>query len=143
METKLIEATNIDHGGMNWGKFMLGRFTPEEWAHRSTISVGRPLLSACGWGHNVNQLLVLDLQTGEGAVFRIGGLASSDLNKHRVWVCPMFEPFLAWLYKQETADLQALPSLVALDDPGEWRGYRREGPDGEPEDTPVPPAAAT
>lgn len=73
-------------------------------------------------------LIVFDLQTGEERAFFLpGGLASADLNgKHQIWVCPMFEPFLAWLYKQDTSDLSALPALVNLGDvPISMRGYRR------------------
>jgi hypothetical protein len=77
---------------------MLQKFD-QEWSINSEIDVGRPLLRALGWDHRV--VLVTDLQTGEGAMFSPGGLASADLNrKHRVWVCPMFEPFLIWLYRQ-------------------------------------------
>src|SRR6266702_1985984 len=56
------------------------------------------------------------LRTGEGAFFRVHrqGVASADLDKHQIWVCPMFEPFLNWLYKQDVSDLDQLPSLVDL-----------------------------
>lgn len=129
METKIIEATN---GPRNWGKFMVCRFDGE-WSHRSAVD-GLPLLRARGWAPD--NVTVLDLQTGEGAIFRPGGLASADLQKHRVWVCPLFEPFLGWLYQQDLTDLQALPDLVDLPDaPFEWAGYRRPG------NADVPPAA--
>lgn len=73
---------------------------------------------------------VLDLQTGEGAFFRPGGYAAADLEKHRVWVCPLFEPFLEWLYRQDLTDLGQLPRLVELPDAEfAMRGYRRAGPD--------------
>ena len=73
-------------------------------------------------------MLVVDLETGEGAMFSPGGLAAADLQKHRIWVCPMFEPFLAWLYKQDLSDLTKLPKHVDLPDaPFEMHGYRREG----------------
>ena len=66
MKTKIIEATN---GPQNWGKFMLGRFD-SEWA-RGSAALTDPysLLSRVGWTDE--HLLVLDLQTGEGAIFRI------------------------------------------------------------------------
>lgn len=71
---------------------------------------------------------MLDLETGEGALFLPGGYASADLDKHKVWVCPLFEPFLAWLYKQDLQDLSKLPDLVDLPDaPFQWSGYRRSG----------------
>lgn len=123
MKTKLIEVTN---GNKNWGKMMLGRFDTE-WSHESAISPGMKLLGGRGW--TPDHLLVLDIETGEGAVFKMGGLAKHDLEKHRIWVCPMFEPFLEWLYQQDTADLDKLPAMVDLKDaPFEMYGYRRCGP---------------
>lgn len=124
MKTKFIEATNNDQ---NWGKFMLARFTPEEWAYASPLDPRRSLITARGWrGHHI---MVFDLQTGEGAMFLPGGFASADLEKHRIWVCPLFEPFLAWLYEQDLNDLDALPALVQLPNAAfALSGYRRKGP---------------
>lgn len=126
MKTKIIEATN---GPYNWGKFMLGRFD-EEWSRISSIAPSDryPLLRAVGLDDK--HLLVLDLQTSEGAIFRPGGLAAADLEKHRIWVCPLFEPFLAWLYEQDLSDLNQLPDHIDLPDaPFMWRGHRRPGPE--------------
>lgn len=136
MRTRIIEATN---GERNWGKFLLGQFTSDEWARRSLVNVEstQPLLRQIGWGPDTAHYLVLDLQTGEGALFRLGGLAHADLHKHKVWVCPLFEPFLDWLYAQwrEHAINDAehfwrvLPDHVDLPDaPFALYGYRREGP---------------
>jgi hypothetical protein len=130
----MIEATQDAAAGFNHGKFMLGRFDEEEWAQVSRIDTRMlgfrppPLLSgSCGW--TPDHLLVMDLQTGEGAIFRPGGMAVADLEKHRVWVCPMFEPFLEWLYRQDLGDLDGLPYLVELPDaPAAMAGYRRPGP---------------
>lgn len=122
MQTKMIEATN----GFNWGKFMVGRFTEQEWAYRSSIGVGKSLLTEVGWTPDV--ILVCDLQTGEGAILRPRGLASADLIKHRIWVCPMFEPFLEWLYEQDLTNLDDL--LASVDLKGAKSavyGYRRPG----------------
>ena len=126
MQVKIIEATNEGVGGMNWGKFMLGRFTPEEWAYQSIVSPGRSLLSTVGWDRR--HLLVVNLQTGEGSIFRPGGSAQANLNdKHQIWVCPMFEPFLIWLYEQDLTDLDKLPSLVEIKDPrSALAGHRRK-----------------
>jgi hypothetical protein len=90
-----------------------------------------------GWGDE--HIWVLDLQTGEGATFRHGGMASADLNKHRIWVCPMFEPFLAWLYQQDLHELDALPAVINLPDaPAAFHGYRRAGgPDSSCADSPA------
>jgi hypothetical protein len=131
METKFIEVTNMGaRNSGNWGKFLVGRFTPKEWARRShvTESPYYSLLNAVGW--TPEHITVIDLQTGEGAIFRAGGYAKADLVKHRVWVCPMFEPFLEWLYKQNLKDLQKLPALINLPDAEfAMSGYRRKGPD--------------
>lgn len=117
-----IDATEFNHG-----KFLVGRWTDEEWATRGQIDARHPLLLP-SIGHNRRDVLVLDLQTCEGAIFTPGGVASSDLNKHKVWVCPMYEPFLAWLYRQDLTDLAALPSMVNLGDvPTSMHGYRRSG----------------
>lgn len=60
------------------------------------------------------------------------GYAAADLDRHRVWVCPMFEPFLGWLYGHFNADTEqwydTLPAVVELPDaPAALQGYRREG----------------
>lgn len=131
MKTKIIEVTESTE--FNWGKFMVGRFS-EEWARSSEINPqsSRPLLSQVG--HNHGDILVLDLQTCEGAVFRPGGVASYDLAKHQIWVCPMYEPFLEWLYRQDLSDIDKLPSVVDLGKvPTSMSGYRRtrEGKHGQ------------
>jgi hypothetical protein len=135
VKTRIIEATSAG----NWGKFLVARFT-DEWKIRSGISnvlPGKarprdeppdrlPLLRRVGW--HERHLLVLDLQTGEGAIFLPGGLASADLNKHEIWVCPLFEPFLAWLYQQDLSDLDAVPAVVEIEGiPPQLAGYRRQG----------------
>ena len=126
MQTKFIEATNVDAGGMNWGKFMVARFTESEWQRRSEVG-GQSMLAERGWAKD--DLLVVDLQTGEGAVFKPGGYAKGDLDKHAVWVCPLFEPFLGWLYAQDSADIEKLPALVKIKSPvSALYGYRRPGP---------------
>jgi hypothetical protein len=130
MKTKIIEVTNAPEG-INWGKFMVGRFEPEEQNYHSPIE-HHAFLNA-RWGPN--HIWVLDLETGEGAFFAHGGCASYDLNsKHQVWVCPMFEPFLNWLYEQDITDLDALPAVVTLTEkqaPSSLFGYRRQGEDIE------------
>ena len=127
----IIEVTN----GFNWGKFLVARFD-DEWSYRSAIDTMNSstgalpirLLPSLGWGRD--HFLFLDLQTGEGAIFRHGGMARADLNKHRIWVCPMAEPALLWLYSQDLSDLTALPALVELTEaeaPSAMQGYRRTG----------------
>lgn len=123
MKTKLIEAH--DATNFNWGKFLVGRFD-SEWFTPSEVSGSSSLLRAIG--ADPRSVMVFDLQTREGAMFKPGGCPVADLNKHKIWVCPMFEPFLTWLYKQDLADLDALPAIVNLGDvPIAMAGYRREG----------------
>lgn len=94
MKHRFVEATSK---AGNHGKFMVVSFDSNDWDERSVVD-GGSLIASRGWrpGH----IIVFDLQTGEGAMFRPGGLAPADLDKHRIWVCPLFEPFLEWLYKQ-------------------------------------------
>ncbi len=119
MKTVLIEASSPQG---NWGKFLIGVFDQTELAVKSAVD-GRPLVWGRGWGPG--HVLVVDLQTGEGGTFKMGGLASADLEKHNIWVCPLFEPFLAWLYVQP--DPMSLPFTVTLEAPLQFAGYRRTG----------------
>lgn len=123
MIVKFIEATDATE--FNWGKFALMRFEAAEWVRQSAME---PFSLLAGRGWSSDHLIVFDLQTGEGSFFLPGGCAAADLKKHKVWVCPMFEPFLAWLYTQDLNDLAALPAMVNLGDvPTDMRGYRRPG----------------
>lgn len=132
MKTKFIEGTSAE---MLWGKFAVARFDPDELARCSAVD-DRPLVRSRGWGPD--HIWVLDLQTGEGAFFRPGGLARADLKKKRIWVCPLFEHFLGWLYTQDLRDLDTLPSLIEVPIEKTTCSYRREGPDGEPVSERVP-----
>jgi hypothetical protein len=124
--TKIIEATN---GPNNWGKFMVMQPTMERW-HSSRVAPDMRVLRYCGWGPE--HIIVFDLQTCEGAGFRPGGYARADLEKHKIWVCPMFEPFLEWLYQQDLTDINKLPDLIDLPNaPFAMSGYRRKGPQPE------------
>jgi hypothetical protein len=138
VKTKIIEV--VEASGFNYGKFLVGQFD-HEWERTQLVSspellaMTRPLLPVIGISSGV--LFVMDLQTGEGALFRpffdLDGIyAHRDLEKHQIWCCPMYEPFLKWLYRQLPRDLEniaELPDLVDLGDvPTAFRGYRREGP---------------
>ncbi len=127
MKTRFIEATNVTTGGFNWGKFMLAQFEPIDFAYPSAVD-NFSLIAGRGW--TPNHVFITDLQTGEGALFRPGGLPSADLLKHAIWVCPMFEPFLEWFYLHWPAirTLDALPALVELTADSSMAGYRRPGP---------------
>jgi hypothetical protein len=132
MKTHIIEVTSARE--FKWGKFMLMQFD-SEWEYRSKLpeAGSYPLLRAIGVGRD--GVGVLDLQTGEGAIFypRKSAMPSADLQKHRIWVCPMYEPFLGWLYQQDLAYIKALPHLVRLGPEADrhcaMQGYRRKGPE--------------
>lgn len=129
MRTFIFEARNRTGtaGGPNWGKFLVGLFDSER-RHVSLVAE-QLLLRSQGW--TPEHLLVLDLATGEGAVFRPGGWARADLHKHRIHVCVLFEAFLHWLYAQDLTQLEELAKeVVWLPDvePAVY-GYRRPGHD--------------
>jgi|KBSMisStandDraft_5_1062788.scaffolds.fasta_scaffold22091_5 hypothetical protein len=125
MQRYFFETVNA----LNWGKFMVGQFDGADLSEPAVVDniTNQRLLRGQGW--SPEHFLILDLATGEGAVFKPGGLAAADLEKHKIWVCPMFEPFLEWLYRQDLSNLGALPRVVELPDaPMAMRGYRRPGP---------------
>lgn len=119
----MVEATTGSTG--NWGKFLLARFD-NEWAHVSSVS---PFPSIGGEGWTDEHFFMLDLATGEGAIFLPGGIASYDLDKHGIWVCPLFEPTLKRLYKMDLSDGFAhVPAVIRLtfeEAPFSFAGYRR------------------
>lgn len=139
MKTKIIEVTNQ----WNWGKFMVGIFTPDDFRVPSEIGQHASILRARGWDDE--HFWLLDLETGEGACFRHGGMPHADLEKHKVWVCPLYECFLAWLYKQDFLhDLDKLPckvELTAEETKGHTAmyGYRRPGTGEDATPTKTPP----
>jgi hypothetical protein len=127
MRTYLFEVTNM----VNWGKFMVG-IMDSEWLWRSKVSGSpMPILAERGWDHT--HIWVMDLETGEGACFRHGGYAAADLNKHKVWVCVLFEPFLTWLYLQDLERLEELSGEVVHlpEAPAAMHGYRHPGADDD------------
>lgn len=128
MFLKFIEAVTAG-SNYNWGKFAVGWHTLDEKAYESHVDEGRSLLRAIGSSPDMD-LWVLDLQTGEGVRLTPHPKASAyaDLSKHKVWVCPLFEPFIEWLYRQDLSDVESLPSYVELEAPVANAGYRRPGP---------------
>jgi hypothetical protein len=136
MKIKFIEAVNVDRfgGTFNWGKFCLFQFDAElrhpsmlqlDDPEEDAIQRKYPLLTLIGYSHK--NIIVFDLQTREGAAFIPAGYAEADLNAKKIWVCPMYEPFLTWLYTQDCSDINKLPSVVKLPFEGEFRGFRRAG----------------
>lgn len=131
MISKIIEVEN----GFNWGKFLVAKFDDLELSLRSSVDPETPMtmLRAIGYGRDDTCVWVVDLQTREGAGFYPNGNASIDLNARSIWVCPMYEPFLNWLYKQDLSDITKLPAVVrfTLEETAEHtasQGYRRQGP---------------
>jgi hypothetical protein len=123
MKTKFIEAHDADE--FNWGKFAICRFDEEEWARRSAV-LDVAQLRDRGW--SPNDILFIDLQTGEGTILNPHGYAPADLANHAIWVCPMAQPFLEWLYRQDLSNLDKLPEKINLGKvPTALRGYRRPG----------------
>lgn len=106
MTTRCFECQN----GFNWGKFLIGLFD-QEWSVLSQVDSG-PLLHRRGWTDR--HILILDLQTGESAIFSHGGLAVADLTKKAIWVCPMFLPFLEWVYRQDLKKFDEWPTLIEV-----------------------------
>jgi hypothetical protein len=136
MDLHFIEASN-GPDGPNWGKFAVGHHASEEWGRRSALPgyTHMPLLTQLGAGYS--DLWVLDLQTGEGARFRIDRHWDEQLRAHRIHVCVMFEAFLGWLMDKALAAgadhparvggwFRTLPGFVELPHcpPGMY-GYRR------------------
>jgi hypothetical protein len=122
--TKIIEVTQGSE--FNWGKFMLGQFDVE-WLRHSKLpgnDLAMPLLAQRGW--SPRHMVVLDLETGEGAFFTMSHPRWQLDNKHQVWVCPMMGPFLDWLGEQSFETVEDLPDYVTLDtDESAMAGYRR------------------
>ena len=131
MELKIIEAGHGPGRG-NYGKFGVGLYTDAEWTEPGLYpgNESSQLLRSLGW--TAEHVWLFDLQTGEGAKFVLGGFARADLNKKQIWVCPLFEPFLGWLYQfyrdhpydwwerlPRTIDFPAAPFAMY--------GYRRPG----------------
>jgi hypothetical protein len=131
METRFVEAGN----GFNWGKFLVARFDSEEWSRRTTFPGTDDLrmLQGRGWDYQ-RHWFVMDLQTGEGAMFPLDGSPDYDLKeKHAIWTCPMFLPFLRWLYDwyaEGHRDLAQLPPYVTFTEdeaPSALAGTRGKG----------------
>jgi hypothetical protein len=138
MKTRLVEVTN---GPMNWGKFLLGAFD-NEWEYRSAVD-SELLVAGRGWDRK--SLLVLDLQTGEGAIFYPGGYAKADLDKRNaVYVeydehgdpypvgGPGFERFVAATDREQARmdEVENEPRAVALQDQDD----ASNGPSRRPEE---------
>lgn len=128
MKTRIIEASQDLAAGANYGKFLIAQFD-REWEVPSVFG-SRSIIGSQGWG--LRHHLVLDLATGEGALFPVDprSKALADLEKHRIWVCVLFPAFLEWLYTQAPLELDKLPATVELPHvPAAFAGKRYPGPD--------------
>jgi hypothetical protein len=127
MKSKIVEVCQPQP--VNWGKFIIAQFDEQEASHISAVS-NFPLLAEIGyWGDLRTWLWVFDLQTGEGAIFPVlnRGGCQYDLEKHQIWVCPLYEPFLEWLYRNYNGDVDDIPNYLEIDVPASLHGYRRPG----------------
>lgn len=105
MDIHFYEVTN----GPNWGKLAVGTFERHEWEYVSHVAA-EPLLARLG--HGPSTRLFLDLATGEGALFDCSQGLLPQLARHKIWVCPMFEPGLTEFAKHDIHW-----------DPDEWRPH--------------------
>jgi len=130
VDLKFVEAGQSETRSFNWGKFAVGRPTNQEWAEPIRFpgcGSFASLLESQGWTQQ--HIFVFDLSTGEGAMFYPYGLVSANINQHRIWACPLFEPFLEWLYAfiRRNTDIwwNELPRTVVLPDaPAQIYGIR-------------------
>jgi hypothetical protein len=137
MKTMFLEAGHGPAAPGNWGKFMIARYEPHELTEptRYPGCEGRQgIVNQRGWAGD--HFWVLDLVTGEGVRFHVGAVPEIDahnaLEEHPVWVCPLFEPMLVWLFKfvggRPETWWDELPRTIDLPDaPFQLYGYRRSG----------------
>ncbi len=143
MQLKFVEVGHpVDKDGLggNWGKFAVGRWTVQELGEKTQFPgcEGQRIASLHGWGGD--HVWLFDLQTGESARFYINNPVPVDvrsqLKNHQIWVCPMFEPFMVWLWSHIRLNpswWDTLPRTVELpaDTPFEVAGFRRPGPNAD------------
>lgn len=117
MITQIIEGSN----GRLYGKWLVGQLDERERNRRTCLpdfegshSVWT-FAGARKLGADPDALLIMDLQTDQGAVFSPNGSPDTDLDGHGIWVCPLFRAFLRWLYAQEIGDVSRLPEFVELE----------------------------
>jgi hypothetical protein len=139
MITQFIEATNFYDGGLNWGKFLLCKFDDRDWSYQATEADGALLSVMPGGRESWNpetSIFVVDLQTGEGSRFDLRTEPVAQLERHKIWVCPLFEPFLKWLFREIQSrppgpgrfELTTLPAVAKFPASSALAGYRRAGP---------------
>lgn len=116
MITQIIEGSD----GALYGKWLVSQLSETERDRKTELpgfEGSRSVWTFGGarkLGAHPNALLVVDLQTDQGAVFIPGGLSDADLDTVGIWVCPLFRSFLHWLYEQDTSDVAQLPPFIEL-----------------------------
>lgn len=111
MITKLIETTDM----FNHGKFLVGQMEGFELTQYLAIKDdGRQLSHVLH--ASPSKFWVLDCATCEGAFFDFSNDAYYQLERHQVWVCPMFPLFLEWAFEKFKQEPNVLnwDSLVNL-----------------------------
>jgi hypothetical protein len=128
VQTYLFESVADPFVRYNWGAFLVAVPDEIEWGWRSHAIPGDiSLPEQLAWGPS--QAWVMDLRTGEGALFSLGGDYRAELESHRIFVTAQFEGFLEWLCLQDPAGLRHLPHVVKVADATfSIRNYRRLGP---------------
>lgn len=102
MITRFVEVTD----GWMYGKFLVCRMDAEELATPSEMPDARHgerlLVHGGRRRFNDHSTLVIDLQLGTAAAWPLQGLMEAYESEH-LWhlhVCPMYRPFVRWLYEQ-------------------------------------------
>jgi hypothetical protein len=128
VQTYLFESVADPFVLNNWGAFLVAVPDEIEWGWRShAIPSDISLPEQLAWGPS--QAWVMDLRTGEGALFTLGGDYRAELESHRIFVTAQFEGFLEWLCLQDPAGLRHLPHVVKVADATfSIKNYRRLGP---------------
>jgi hypothetical protein len=116
--TKIIEGSD----GGAYGKWLVGQLDEHERSRKTSLPGYEGNASiwtfagARRFGADPGAVFVLDLQTGQGAVFNPTTSSSPDydLDQANIWVCPLFRDFFRWLYTQDLADVTQLPNFIDL-----------------------------
>lgn len=116
MKTKVIEVEEPVPGF--WCKFMIGVFT-DEWGHRPVVDApeyeATSLLRQLGWSRD--HYLILDLESGQGAIFHRGSHPEWDERTKGLSRNPMLVPLWKWLQTQDLDRIQDFPDKVTLEGP--------------------------
>lgn len=128
MIARFVEVTDL----VAYGKFLVCRMTPVELATPTAMPEARllvpdaapspPLLTYGGRRRfNSHSTLVVDLQRGTAAAWPLQGVAEAYKAEHlqNLPVCPMYMPFIEWLYRDArwamgAGDITDIPAYIEL-----------------------------